>query len=204
MMKWKMNIVFLAVLSGSLLLTGCKGEKKDLNVIDNLPQDGIYSKTEGTGGSYKDPIHGFFIVEPPAGFKIVERRDKTTITVQPDRPHAGEKLPRSWIQFKRGGTEIGAITRKTYTEDIETDFDFVIKQMKNKGAKVLLTRYVTIDGVKGGEYIVKVKDFQFHGIKYKKHGLDHSLSLGGTPRDYSRYQKEFLDFARSYRSLKPE
>ena len=200
MTKAKSILIFMFMIEASLVLSGCKDDGKTSNVIENLPDDGVYSATEGGGGSYKDRIHGFFSVEPPPGFKIKERLDKTTIPFEGGFP----LLPRSWVDFKRGGATIGAIARKTYEQDVEKDFDFVKNELKGRGAKVLLDRYVTIDGVKGGEYIVEVSGSQFHGIKYIKHGLDHSLSLGGSPRDYRRYQKDFLDFVRSYRSIKPE
>lgn len=178
-----------------------KIKEPDSGVIDAVPSDGVYSETAGAGGSYEDPFHGFFVVEPPRGFKIEERRDKITIVIQPARPHAGEELPRSWVDFKRGGATIGAIARKTYEQDIEKDFDFVKDEYKSRGARILLDRYVTIDGVKGGEYIIEVNGLWFHGIKYKKYGIDHSLTLGGRPREFRRFQKDFLFFARCYRSL---
>jgi len=174
---------------------------KAFDLVSNLPQDGDYSTIEKNGGSYKDPIHGFFTLEPPAGFKIKARYDKTTITVQPGRPHAGEKLPRSWVQFNCGKADIGVIARKTYTPDIETDFKYVVNLLSNKGAKVLLKRYITIDGEKGGEYFVKISGVLLHGIKYKKNGIDHAITLTVPPRYYQRYQKQFLDLVRSYRSL---
>jgi len=185
-------------------LVGCKEDQSDSSTLDNLPADGVYSTPEGSGGSYTDPIHGFFLVAPPSGFKIKERLDKTTIPVKEGFPHAGEELPRSWVDFKSGGATIGAIARKTYQQDIEVDFNFVKNELKGRGAKIILDRYITIDGVKGGEYIVEVSGLRFHCIKYIKHDLDHSLSLGGSPRDYRRYQKNFLDFVHSYRSIKPE
>lgn len=199
-MNGRIKTAFLIVLCNLLVFTSCK---KAPNVIDNLPQNGVYSNVEGMGGSYKDPIHGFFVVEPPVGFEIVERRDKKTVTIETGRPRAGEEVPRSWIQFNKSNVEIGAIARQTWT-DFDTDFKFVMDSFENKGAKIQFKRYITIDGVKGGEYIVEISGIMFHGIKYKKHGLDHSLSLGGSPREYRRYQNEFLSFARSYRSIKSE
>lgn len=203
MTEAKLMLMFLLMMETSLFLSGCKDDGKASNVIENLPADGVYSTTEESKGSYKDPIHGFFSVEPPSGFQAKERLDKTIFNVT-EGSHAGEELACSWVDFKRSGATIGAIARKTYEQNIEKDFNSVKNKLKEHGAKMLLDRYVTIDSVKGGEFIVRAKDFQFHGINYIKHGLNHSLTLGGSPRDYNRYQKDFLDFVRSYRSIKPE
>lgn len=203
MMKCRIRIIFLAILGCLMVFAGCKQNSAETYSIDDLPQDGVYSETEGEGGSYKDPIHSFFVVEPPAGFIIEEKFDKATLTVQPGRPRAGEKIPRSWIQFKHSNIQIGVIARETWG-DLETDFNYTLDLFKAKGAKIQMERYVTIDGVKGGESILTIQGMLFHSVKYKKYGLDHSISISGPLRDCQRYQKQFIDFLRAYRGLKLE
>lgn len=172
-------------------------------IINNLPKDGIYSHHLEDKSTYKDPLHGFFMAQAPAGFRIDVKRNKMTVTVQPGRPRAGEKVQRSWINFKQRNIEIGVIARETWSE-LEDDFNMTIDLYKNKGLEILLKRYVMIDGVKGGEYIFKNNRIFFHGIKYKKHGLDHSIScFSSSPRGYQKYQKQCINFLRSYRGLKP-
>ena len=172
--------------------------RRQENLSQSLPADGIYSNPQGSGGSYKDPIHGFFEVEPPKRFKAKERRDKTTT-----RLDNGTYVPCSRVNFKSGDTQIGVVTRKSPRGTIDTDIEVVLRNYKRVGAIVKKKRPIQIDGVKGYEVLSRIKDLQLLLVKYKKHGLDHAITISCSPADFSKLQNEFTDFLRSYRSINP-
>jgi len=182
-------------------------DEKDLNAIDYLPQDGVYSARQGKGGSYQDPINGYFEVQPPAGFKIKERRDKGEYTITDGSSHVGEVVPRSFIQFifPKEKAFIAVNARKTFVT-IERDFEFLLKGFPRRfpGIKIHRSRFVTIDGVKGMEVFASWHREQMLIVKYKKYGLDHAITINCDVADFPKFQESFLSFLRSYRSLKPE
>jgi len=171
------------------------------DIIAGLPADGIYSADAGSGGSYKDPIHGFFEVEPPNGFVIEEDRERTTI-----RLDNGQVVARSRISFKADEVKIGVTARGDLQNVIDDDLEFVLQQYRLAGVKIERTRFVTIDGVRGAEVLGKPADYYFLLIKYKKHSLDHSIVLTCYPAsDFPKlFKGEFLPFLHSHRSLKSE
>jgi predicted Zn finger-like uncharacterized protein len=162
----------------------------------DLPTDGVYSKDAGSGGSYKDSIHGFFEVEPPKGFKIVEDRNKTTTTLDD-----GTLVSCSRIAFQSDNARIAVVTRKTFKGTIEEDLKVVLYNYRSAGAKIATERFVTIDGSKGAEVGAVAGGYRLLLVKYKKHGLDHAITMSCSPADFPKHQKEFTDFLRSYRSL---
>lgn len=171
-----------------------------------LPADGVYSTDAGTGGSYKDPINGYFEVQPPVGFRVRERRDKSKFTITSGSSHVGEVVPSSFIQFISPKKVYIAVTaRKTFTT-IEHDFEFVLNGLPKRfsGIRIHRSRFVTIDGVKGGEILASWHTQQMLMVKYKKHGLDHTITINCDAADFSKFQVEFLSFLRSYRSLQPK
>jgi hypothetical protein len=171
-----------------------------------LPADGVYSKDAGRGGSYKDPINGFFVVQAPAGFEIKERFDKTKFVINEGSSHIGETVPASFIQFVYANKTFIAVTaRKTFTT-IEHDFDAVLDGLPKKfpGIKIDSTRFITIDGVKGGEILASLSGQKLLMVKYKKYGLDHSININCDEADFPKFEDKFVAFLRSYRSLKSE
>lgn len=183
---------------------GVLAERQEKSSVGSLPEDGIYSAPQGTGGSYKDPINGYFEVQPPAGFRIRERRDKSKFTITSGSPHVGEVVPQSFIQFifPKEKAFIAVITRKTFVT-IEQDFEFLLKGFPRRfpGIKINRSRFVTIDGVKGIEVFASWRGQKLFIVKYKKHGLDHSITINCDIADFPKFQDEFLAFLRSYHSI---
>lgn len=141
-------------------------------------------------------VHGFFEVEPPKGFKIVEQRNRTTT-----RLDNGTVVPCSRIRFQSDNAIIAVVTRKAFHGTIEEDLKVVLQKYRSVGAKIESTRFVTIDGIKGAEVRAIASGYRLMLVKYKKHGLDHAITKSCSPADFSKLQKEFADFLRSYRSL---
>ena len=169
-------------------------------VTERLPSDGLYEAAGDTAGSYVDPIHGFFRVEAPSGWDADVRRDKASLKLAPDGPAKGRVVRRSWVEFKRGKAEISAIARETES-GFKEDFEYVLRGLRGAGAAVQRQRFVTIDGVEGGEVVYSMRGLWVVNVKYKKHGLDHSLVLGCPGPDFLANLDAFLSFAHSYRSL---
>jgi len=181
-------------------------DEDDLNAIDYLPQDGVYSASQGKGGSYKDPINGFFVVQAPAGFEIKKRLDKTKFVINEGSSHVGETVPQSFIQFIYANKIfIAVIARKTFTT-IEHDFDAALDGLPKKfsGIKIHRDRFVTIDGVKGGEVLASWRGQKLLIVKYKKYGLDHAITVNCDEGDFPKFEDKFVAFLRSYRSLESE
>ena len=167
------------------------------------PADGVYSRHIGRGGEYTDAIHGFFQVQPPDGFRIREDRTRTTIALD-GGPRRGSTVPCSRIRFSSGEAQIAAIVRRSYGGDIETDFQIVLRNYRSAGARILRTRGVTIDGVSGREAVAEAAGSQVLLVKFKKHGLDHALTLSAPLSAFARYEGAFVDFLRSYKSISPD
>jgi TPR repeat protein len=173
--------------------------KRQQKIAEGLPIDGVYSKDIGSGGSYKDPVHGFFEVKPPQGFKIVEQRDRTTT-----RLDNGTVVPYSRIRFQSDKARIAVVTRKAFKGTIEEDSKIVVNNLRSAGAGIATERFVIIDGSKGIEVDAIAAGYRLLLVKYKKHGLDHAMTMSCSPADFLNYQNVFTDFLSSYRSLKPK
>lgn len=169
-------------------------------MVIELPENGIYSATAGSGGSYTEPIHSFFSVDPPKGYSIGADRNHTTT-----RLDNGTVVPRSRIHFSSGRASIEVVTRKTFRGTIDDDLQVVLRNYRSAGVRIERTRFVTIDGVRGAEVLAREGNYQLILVKYKKHGLDHAITMRyHPPRKLSRSKGEFVSFLRSYRSLKPK
>lgn len=192
--------------SGNIRGSGVLAERQEKSSVGLLPEDGIYSDPQGSGGSYEDPINGFFVVQAPSGFKIKKRLDKTKFLIKEGSSHVGEIVPQSFIQFIYANKVFVAVTaRKTFTT-IEHDFDVVLEGLPKRfsGIKIERHRFVTIDGVKGGEALASWRGQKLLMVKYKKHGLDHSITINCDVAGFPKFEDEFVAFLRSYRSLSPE
>lgn len=166
-----------------------------------LPKDDVYSQPAGTGGNYRDPMNRYFEAQPPSGWQIVEKRDKGTFAFGPDSAQPGRVAPRSWIVFRNDGAEIGVIARESFST-IEQDFELVVKGYRERfGATVERSRFITIDGAKGGEIVGSVKGMRVLLVKYKKNGLDHAITMICPAGEVSKFFPEFERFVKSYRSL---
>lgn len=205
MTKFKLSLTLLTGLCCLLILDGCKAKgKRNQEVLDILPEDGVYSLTEGKGGPYKDRINGYFEVQVPAGFRIRERRDKSEFTITDGSSHVGEVVPASFIQFISGEKAYIAVTaRKTFTM-IEHDFESVLNELPTKftGIRVHRSRFVTIDGAKGGEVLASWRGQTMLMVKYKKYGLDHGISMNCSTTEAARLFPVFVAFLQSYRGLR--
>jgi hypothetical protein len=191
----------LASLLISLLLAACGPSTE--SALELLPQDSTYSAPAGSGGSYKDPIHQFFQAQDPRTWSISVRLDKAELGLAADGPGKGRVVRRSWIQFRRGNAEIGAIAREPLS-GLEEDAESVSQEFREKGAKIRSERPVTIDGVEGREVLLSIRDIWHLILEYEKDGLDHSLSLSCPSGEFPTHLEDFVAFARSYRSLQPE
>jgi len=179
----------------------------DPSKVDVLPTDGVYSESSGSGGNYRDPMNDYFEVQQPAEFSGVRvRRDKSKVTIMAGSDHVGEVVPASFITFyKSPKNAITVIARKTFTR-IEDDFEQVLEDFLNKlpGAKIHRSRFIIIDGVKGAEIYATFRGHKILSIKYKKYGLDHTISIACSIGDFQEYQYTFVNFLRSYRGLPPK
>lgn len=173
--------------------------KKRPEVPATLDIDGVYSAVAGSGGSYKDRIHGFFEVEPPNGYRVEEQRSRTTT-----RLDNGTVVPCSRIQFQSRNDRIAVVTRKTLRGNIDDDLPIVLHNYRLAGAKVERTRFVKIDGIRGAEVLATASGFRLMCVKYKKHGLDHAITMSCSPRNFPILKQEFVRFLQSYRSLQPQ
>jgi hypothetical protein len=191
----------LASLLISLLLVACGPSTE--SALDLLPEDSTYSAPAGSGGSYKDPIHQFFQVQDPRTWNVSVRLDKAELSLAPDGPGEGRVVRRSWIQFRHGDAEIGAIAREALS-DLEEDAESLPQESREEGAKIRSERSVTIDGVEGREVLLSIRDVWHLILEYEKGGLDHSLSLSCPSGEFLTHVEDFVAFARSYRSLQLE
>ncbi len=191
-----------------LLLAGCsKKDEADKRILEGLPQDEVYGKAHEGLNLYKDPIHGFFEVVAPDGFRIEEKRNKSTYKIPVGSPHAGEKVPCSRVFFKKDSVHIAVTSGKSF----ETDLPDMDKPLSggDKSVTVHLARSVTIDGVQGAEIIITIRKgvprpLTVHTITYLKNGLRHVVSLNTMSKDeYLQEQFAFIEFSHSYRGLKP-
>jgi hypothetical protein len=209
-------VVFvLMVFIGGPMLKSCWSElshktrkpsrTKAILLINSLPADGIYNDPNSRG-NYKDPVNGYFEVQPPVGFQIKERRDKSKFTVTAGSSHVGEIVPQSFIQFISTNKKafIVIIARKTFVT-IEQDFESLLANFPKKfpGIKISRSRVITIDGVKGIEIIGSLRGQKLFAVKYKKHGLDHSITMNCDIADFQNLENEITKLLCSYRSLNP-
>jgi len=211
---WKgMALVLVAIATVAITYKSCSRDGNTIvedgsSVLESLPKNGAYSAFIGRA-PYHDPIHGFFQVQVPEGFQIHERRDKTTVTTGPDSPRPGVVLQRSWIDFNNHDrANICAIARRTLGGTIEEDIDFVKQEMRERFPETVFvrTRFVQIDGAKGVEVVSLCKGLYVILVKYKKHGLDHAITITCPVEAFSyslNNQTAFVAFLCSYRSLKP-
>jgi hypothetical protein len=173
---------------------------------NTLPSDAIYSNSRGSGGNYKDSINGYFEVQPPTGFQIREIREKNKFTIEAGSSHIGEVVPKSFIQFvyeEKGF--IAVIARKTFNT-IEEDFEVISNELPKKypGVMIHSSRFVTIDEAKGWEVFASWHGQKFLVVKYKKYGLDHTITINCDDADFPKFEDKFIAFLRSYRSLEPK
>jgi hypothetical protein len=162
----KMRKILLAGVKCQLCLVvlfvfqGCSNkDKPDERFKVGLPQDATYHTRVTKEEIYTDPIHGFFEVVPPQGFRIDVKHDKTTYKISSDSPGAGKIVPASRVYFKRGDTQIGV----TVSETFETGVTDVVDMDKlNSGAHgsvgtVHLARWITINDAPGVEIILTIR-----------------------------------------------
>lgn len=166
-----------------------------------LPEDGVYSAVQGSGGRYRDPIHGFFELQPPAGFEVIERREKSQLAITVG-PHAGRTVPRSWIAFRKGNVEIAVISRTTFSP-FAGDFQVVLTALREKlgSAAIDRHRFITIDGARGGEILATAQNMRILMIKYKKGTLDHAITITCPVAEFPEHASTFGGLLRSYRGL---
>ena len=201
-MKNAIRVLCIAGFGCALVVLGCSQNAQEPGA-SSLPADGVYSREAGSGGEYTDAIHGVFQVQPPSGFEIQEDQTRTTTTLD-GGPRSGSAVPCSRVRFSSGKARIAAIVRKSYGGDIEADMEIVIQNYRSAGAKIISSRNVTIDGVSGRELVAEAGGSRLLCVKYKKHGLDHALTMSASPSAFREYEKTFADFLRSYKSLNVE
>lgn len=179
-----------------------KASKKVMTeILAGLPIDGAYSADAGTGGEYRDPIHGFFEVQPPLEAQISSNRENTTMKLPPGSPNSGKTVRCSRVKFEFHGNAVILVNaRETFhpTFDLE-ELVRGIGPKLDKGS--LHKRRITIDGVDGVEVAGTASYNILHIVKYKKYGLDHTVTLECDWANRSGPTREFVRFLCSYRSL---
>lgn len=209
-MSTKCMLLCLAVL---FVFQGCsKKDSPDERFIVELPQDATYGTEAIKEGTYTDPIHGFFEVVPPSGFRIDAKHDKTTYKISDDSPGAGKIVPASRVYFKTEGAQIGATVSRTFKTGVTDDVDMdKLKSGAHGGAgTVHLARWITVDDAPGAEVILTIHKgkgvpftFIMHTVTYVKDGLLHviCLTVAKKPEIYLKYQADFIEFLHSYHSI---
>jgi hypothetical protein len=206
-MSTKDMLVFLVLL---LFVQGCsKKDIPDERFIVELPQDATYGTPSMKEGIYTDPIHSFFEVVPPNGFRIDVKQNKLTSKIPNDSPGAGKIVPTSRVYFKTEGAHIGVTVSRTFRTSAEDDVD--MKKLKSGdhhgAATVHLARCIMIDNTPGIEIILTIHQgvpypLISHSVSYVKDGLYHGLTLtANKPEIYLKYQADFIDFLHSYHSI---
>lgn len=191
----------LLLTAAAACLPGCNNIDWAWNKPGTVKKAVVKLGPVGTGGEYRDPMNQYFEVQPPVGWQIVEKRDKGTFTFGPGSAYPGRVIARTWITFRNGRASIGVIARES-TSTIEEDFPFVLKEYRKRfGGNVRRTGFISIDGVKGAQIIASAKGIQVLLVKYKKHGLDHAITMTCPRPDSHQFAPEFERFLRSYRSL---
>lgn len=168
-----------------------------LTPITPSPENMVYSTSKGHGVIYIDPMNGYFEFQQPERYKITVRKDKSTFHIS-EGSHSGTTVANSYIMLESGSAQIIIIARRTYQS-----FDEAVQSLKRglwKKISIERERLVTIDGEQALEVIGSAGGTKVFGIKYKKHGLDHSLMLT-CPRDsFQTCSKDFIDILRTYKS----
>lgn len=206
-MSTKCMLLCLVVL---FVVQGCsKKGSPDERFIVELPQDATYGTEAMKEGTYTDPIHGFFEVVPPRGFRIDAKHDKTTSKIPDDSPGAGKIVPKSRVYFKTEGAQIAVGTLRTFSTSVKDDVDMEkLKSGKHRGAATVhLARWITIDDAPGVEIILTIRKgvpypIITHTVSYVKDGLYHGISLTvKKPEIYLKYQADFIEFLHGYHSI---
>ena len=206
-MSTKGMLLCLVVL---FVVQGCsKKDSPDERFIVELPQDATYGTEAMKEGIYTDPIHGFFEVVPPRGFRIDAKHDKITSKIPDDSPGAGKIVPASRVYFKTEGANIGVIVSRTFSTSAKNDVDMEkLKSGEHGGAATVhLARWITIDDAPGVEIILTIRQgvpypMITHTVSYVKDGLYHGIALTvKKPEIYLKYQADFIEFLHSYHSI---
>ena len=171
---------------------------------EGLPFRGIYSLHPGTGGGYVDPVHGFFEFQSPLESQVNANLENRTYALPPGSPHCGKVVPCSRVHIQLdGGAGISIRARKTFYDTVDLNEMLAIIRTKFQNASIWHERIITIDGTLGREVMATISSQLIHVVKYKKHGLDHTIVFVCPWAEYSEPQETFVVFLGSYRSVKP-
>jgi hypothetical protein len=148
-------------------------------IVDALPTDGVYSNPQGAGGNYRDPLHGFFEVKEPEGFKgrLIAKKTSTT----------------SIVSFDKENIEIRVYAEKMRGALSPTRPDNLYRE-----------RSVMIDGTQAIERLWVYDGDAFLELQYNKHGLAHRILIACPFKEFQENSDKILEFLRSYRSSKLE
>jgi len=203
----------VVVVGGAFIRTACDGPVRTSNAggrstqeapaLKALPEDGVYRPPSYAAANYTDPLHGFFGVRVPSGVTPSVNRSKSRFRIAPGKPHGGETVPASWVTFPFSeDTPVQVTARKTFSK-LKDDVQHLDAGLKRLGISVQRKRPVTIDGVPGVEVVGVSRGMQMVMVKYKKHGLDHAITMTCPLSAADETTPKFLAFLRSYRSRPP-
>lgn len=204
--RWRDSVAALTVLTALSSLVSCNGEARDEKAVEALlAMESPYASPEVPAGNEIDPIHGFFAFASPPGFEMEVMRGEPTLFVQEGERCSG-LVSRSWIQFTDGDARIAVNARNTYCadRDFQTDVEAMIERMRG-GSDVQNVRDLPLRGVSAGEVlaVAPLPKRRIHTVRFREHGIDHSIRLSCPAGTYHRYQRTFLDFLGGYRSIEP-
>jgi len=157
-------------------------ERQVNSVLDNLPEKGIYSSPEGSGGNFREPKDKAFEVEIPENYNLVSNY------------LFGDSKRIRWVEFECGRRQIrcGVIPPPYESETIGTS---------NSQYRA---RRVTIDGVEGIEEAFSMRKDQYVKVAYEKYGYKYIVTVRFPKGKFPKYANEFLNIFRSFRALPPE
>lgn len=195
-----------------------RAHRKIDRVWKNLPAFGNYqSFPKGIANdmdpNYVDPVHGFFIVSIPSGWKPIPKLDNTTARIE-SGPKEGTIVPASRITFDLDkSASVSVLVRETFQNELEKEeMISMLQKARDKfnesvGRSTMPYRYrwSDINGVKAFEGMIFVDNGKGFGhfVKFKKDGLDHTITFVCDKRGYANNQKEFITFLKTYKSVHP-
>ena len=153
-----------------------------------------------------DPVHGFFRVTLPPECKLAKRDSATTATVTEGELGASRAVRCSRLSFSIGQGTIAVSARETFHEMTADELMYDVVQaiiLQTPSASVKDKQVRTVDGVTAVEVLVDVQRSTGHKVRFKKDGLDHTISFTCPAPSYDALRGEFLAFVGGYQSRAP-
>ena len=156
--------------------------------------------------AFRDPVHGFFEVSLPSDCKMAKKGTDTTMKLTGPSPEAGKVVRCSRVSFGLGKGTIAVRARETFHGVVDDALmDEIMRRLESRvpSASVKDKRFMTCDEAKAAQLVATFQQFTNHTVRYKKHGLDHTINFTCPTSDYGLLRDPFLAFVGSYRSRDP-